>query len=274
MRSTRSFDTSFSEYADVLTPRQMKRLERKAKKQSHENLYQNHTKQNTVSNVSQISPQKFKAKPLTPKTEKQRDLIRSIIECNQVVTIGSAGTGKTYITAAMAADMMMRGEIDKIIMTRPNVPAGRSIGFLPGTLEEKLAPWVLPITEVLKERMGVGAYEYKVKNGDIEVVPFEVIRGRTFKNAFVILDEAQNTTQGEFMAFITRIGSDSKVVINGDVKQSDIGKDSGLALMLRLICKYELLSNKIDIIEFTIDDCVRSDIVKDWLRVFEKEHLN
>lgn len=263
-----NFETSFSEFSNVLTPKQIKRLERQAKRQMR-----TENRHNVHQLVNKSAPPQRHTKPLVAKTEKQKDLIRSIIECEQTIVIGSAGTGKTYIAAAMAADMLIKGEIRKIILTRPNVPAGRSIGFLPGTLEEKMAPWMAPITEVLKERMGVAAYECNVKNGNIEIVPFEVIRGRTFNNSFVILDEAQNTLVTEAKAFLTRIGSDCKVVINGDVKQTDIDKDSGLAMIIRMLKKHQNLKDRINMVEFTIDDCVRSDIVKEWLTVFDKENI-
>lgn len=259
----------------VLSPKQLRKLERQAKRTHKQNVYSaasTSLKQATNQNVSPL-PNVPKRQPLVAKNQKQKDLIRSIIECDQTITIGSAGTGKTYVSAAMAADMLMRREITKIIITRPNVPTGRSLGFFPGTLEDKMGPWLAPITNVLKQRLGDAVYECQVKLGNIEIVPFEVIRGRSFDNCFVLLDEAQNTTIEEMKAFLTRIGSDSKVVINGDIRQSDIEDKCGLAMVLNMVEKYTSLSNKTNIVEFTIDDVVRSDIVADWLRVFEKEHL-
>ena len=141
--------------------------------------------------------------------------------------LGPAGTGKTWIAATFAADLLRTGRIDKIMLTRPNVPCGRSLGFFPGTLEDKFAPWAAPVSEAIKDRIGKAAYEIALKRGDIELVPFEVMRGRSWKNAFVLLDEAQNATPAEIKTFLTRIGEDCTVVINGDVSQCDLDETSG-----------------------------------------------
>src|SRR4029078_12080518 len=145
------------------------------------------------------------------------------------------GTGKTWIAATHAADLFRNGCIDKIILTRPNVPCGRSLGYFPGTLEEKFAPWAAPVVEAIKERIGTAAFDIALKKGDIELVPFEVMRGRSWKNAFVLLDEAQNTTVDEIKMFLPRIGDDCTVVINGDVSQCDIDRASGLSTVIHLI---------------------------------------
>lgn len=258
------------EVGAYLTPKQMKRLERSAKRQMKRAAQENAFRGNK-NNVTEL-PKKstYCPKPLQPKTEAQAELIHSINSNVQTIVYGSAGTGKTFVSAAIACDMLMSGQIEKIILTRPNVPAGRSLGFFPGTLEDKMAPWIAPFTEVFKERMGANAYECQTKLGNIEVVPFEVIRGRTFKNCFVLLDEAENTTHQEMKAFITRIGEDSTVVINGDIKQKDIPENSGLELLLTLIEKYNYMRKKIGVVEFTVDDIVRSDLCADWVRIFDK----
>ena len=153
----------------------------------------------------------------------------------QVIVLGPAGTGKTWIAATHAADLFRNGQIDKIILTRPNVPCGRSLGYFPGTLEDKFAPWAAPVVEAIKERIGRAAYEIALKKGEIELVPFEVMRGRWWKNAFVLLDEAQNTTAAEIKTFLTRIGDDCTVVVNGDVSQCDLDQASGLRAVIHLI---------------------------------------
>lgn len=158
-------------------------------------------------------------KPLHPRTDRQAEYLEALRRADQVVVMGPAGTGKTYIASALAASLMLEGKIDRIILTRPNVPAGRSLGALPGTLEEKIAPWVIPFTDVIKEYMGYDRFNIAMKKKNIDVVPFEVMRGRTFDNAFVILDEAQNTTPEEMKMFLTRTGEDSTVVINGDISR-------------------------------------------------------
>jgi len=187
----------------------------------------------------------------------------------QVVVLGPAGTGKTWIAATLAADLFRQRRISKIILTRPNVPSGRSLGFFPGSLEEKFGPWAAPVIEAIKDRIGSAAYEIAVKNGDIEMVPFEVMRGRSWKNAFILLDEAQNATSDEMKTFLTRIGEDCTVVINGDVSQCDLRETSGLRTVIHLI-KSQLLP--VPIIEFTREDIVRSGLCAMWVRAFEEAH--
>ncbi|MHC2087376.1 PhoH family protein [Methylobacterium sp. CM6244] len=208
--------------------------------------------------------------PIQPLTERQAEYLDALAVNKQVIVLGPAGTGKTYIAGTRAADQLRQRRIAKVIITRPNVPAGRSLGFFPGSLEEKIAPWVTPLTETMKERMGDAAYEIAMKTGDIEVVPFEVMRGRTFKNCLVILDEAQNTTTAEIKMFLTRIGDDCQVIINGDVSQTDLRETSGLRTVIHLV-KSRMMP--IPIVEFTLDDIVRSGICAEWVRAFEETKL-
>lgn len=190
-----------------------------------------------------------------------------------VVTVGPAGTGKTFIPAAYAAHFYSKGLINKIVLTRPNIPVGKSIGYFPGTLLEKMAPWTQPLLSVLSSYLSDGEVECMIKNGKIEIVPFEVIRGRTFDDAFVILDEAQNTTIAEVKAFVTRIGENSKVVVNGDITQSDLQKsvDCGLSYMLQILGddRNAELNNKVGIVEFDYKDIVRSELCKLWVKAIE-----
>lgn len=204
---------------------------------------------------------------LLPKNEKQAHYIDALKHSPQVIVTGSAGTGKTYIAASWAAKLFAEGRVQRIILTRPNVPSGRSLGFFPGTMEEKMAPWVIPFTDVIAEHLGAGAFESSVKKRAIDIVPFEVMRGRTFHQSFVILDEAQNTTPAEMKMFLTRIGDESQVVINGDIKQSDLKADSGLKAILGMVQKQKL---PVPHIEFTVDDIVRSDICAMWVKAFDK----
>ena len=203
-------------------------------------------------------------KPLNPTQAAYLDALKT---SPQVVVLGPAGTGKTWIAATLAADLFRQRRLRKIILTRPNVPSGRSLGFFPGSLEEKFGPWAAPVIEAIKERIGAAAYEIAVKNGDIEMVPFEVMRGRSWKNAFILLDEAQNATPAEMKTFLTRIGEECTVVINGDVSQCDLRETSGLRTVVHLI-KSKLLP--VPIIEFSRDDIVRSGICEMWVRAFEE----
>jgi phosphate starvation-inducible PhoH-like protein len=137
-------------------------------------------------------------------------------------------------------------------------------------MEDKFAPWATPVVDAIKERIGKAPYDIALKNGDIEMVPFEVMRGRSWKNAFVLLDEAQNTTLAEIKTFLTRVGEDCTMVINGDVSQCDLAEASGLRTVIDLIRSHSL---PIPVIEFTLADIVRSGLCAMWVRAFEAAHL-
>lgn len=205
---------------------------------------------------------------VVPKTPNQAEYVKSIIDFDQIIVLGPAGTGKTYIAATFASSLYQQKQIDKIIITRPNVAAGKSIGYFPGTLEEKMMPWVMPVLEVLHWHLGKGAVETGIKNGNIEIAPFETMRGRSFQDAFVILDEAQNVTQHEMKMFLTRIGQNCKVILNGDIQQSDLQEQSGLAKAIHMAKKHMI---PVPVVEFTADDIVRSDLCKQWIVAFMKE---
>lgn len=205
---------------------------------------------------------------LLPQTEKQAEYIKAIQEHKQIIVLGPAGTGKTYIAATYAANLYLTKQIDKIIVTRPNVAAGKSIGYFPGTLEEKMMPWVMPVLEVLHWHLGKGAVDTGIKNGNIEIAPFETMRGRSFRDAFVILDEAQNVTPHEIKMFLTRVGENCKVILNGDVFQSDLQETSGLSKAIHMVKKYLL---PVPVIEFGMQDIVRSDLCKQWIAAFMQE---
>jgi phosphate starvation-inducible PhoH-like protein len=162
--------------------------------------------------------------------------------------------------------MYQKGRINKIILTRPNIPSSRSLGAFKGTLEEKMAPWTAPVVDVLRKSLG-GAYDTGVKNGAIIVIPFETMRGSSFNDAFVILDEAQNTTPDEIKMFVTRVGENCRVVINGDIKQSDVKHTSGLSVLIKMADRYDL---PVPVVEFTLDDVVRSPECKMWIEAFDK----
>ena len=205
-----------------------------------------------------------------PKTDNQRDLWDCLRTHEQVFILGPAGTGKTYVAATFAADLYTLKEIDKIVITRPHVAVGKDIGYLPGTLEEKTYPWALPVLDVLTKHLGKGAVETGIKNGNIEMAPLALMRGRSFDNAFIIVDETQNITTHELKMLLTRVGEDSKIVLNGDVQQSDLKEADGLSKVIHLAKKHML---DIPIIEFGVDDIVRSGVCAEWVKVFMKEGL-
>jgi phosphate starvation-inducible PhoH-like protein len=208
--------------------------------------------------------------PLKPLNDNQALYLKHLETSNQVIVCGFSGTGKTYLAATFAANMYNNREIDKIILTRPNVSVGKDLGYFPGTLEEKFAPWAAPVLDVLNEHLGKGVVETGIKNGNIEMAPLSTMRGRSFKNAFILVDEAQNLTVAEMKMFLTRVGKGCKVVINGDIKQSDINVQSGLSKVIHLVKKYNL---QVPIVEFGVEDIVRSDICKQWILAFEEEKL-
>lgn len=198
--------------------------------------------------------------------DNQRDYLNALNTCQQTVVCGCSGTGKTYMAATFAANLYARKQIDKIVLTRPNIPVGKDPGALPGNINEKFAPWAAPVMDVLTKQLGSGVVETAIKNNNIEMAPLTYMRGRSFNNAFIILDEAQNTSIAEMKMFLTRIGENCRVVINGDIRQSDIKDQSGLAKIIHLI---KVNSMPIPIIEFTVDDIVRSDICKQWIIAFQ-----
>lgn len=204
------------------------------------------------------------------KTPNQKHYINSIKNMNMTVALGPAGVGKSYISAVMAAHAVQNKDRRKLIITRPNVAISNSLGFFPGLLEEKMAPWIIPIMSTLNATLGKGNVEYMIKNGDIEVVPFETIRGRSFEESFVILDEAQNTTIEEMKAFVTRIGEYSTVVVEGDLTQSDIKGPNGLEFILDTVYASEELSKYVGVVEFTAEDVVRSGLCKLFVQAFQE----
>lgn len=208
--------------------------------------------------------------PIKPLTKTQGVYMDALGSNEQIVVLGPAGTGKTFIAGTYAADCLRQNRVRKVIITRPNVPGGRSLGFFPGDLHEKVAPWVAPLTSVISDRMGAGAYDTALNKANIEIVPFEVMRGRSWDNSLIILDEAQNTLTSEMKMFLTRIGENSQVIINGDVSQTDLKETSGLKTIINMIERHDL---PVPVIEFTLDDIVRSDICALWVRAFHKECL-
>lgn len=206
-----------------------------------------------------------KSKPLLPLNEKQGIYIKSIYQNPTVVTLGPAGTGKTFIAASIASELFLRGQIDKIILTRPLVSVGKTAGLLPGTLDEKMEPWFRPITDVVRKKLGEGRYEIARKSRAIELAPFEQMQGRSFEDAFIILDEAQNASDFEMKMFLTRLGENTRTVIDGDIKQSSIKENSGLGLIRRMIERFNL---PIPVVEFGIADIVRSNQCAMWIEAF------
>lgn len=188
----------------------------------------------------------------------QGEYLEAIKSNDIIFGIGSAGTGKTFIAASYAASELFHRRVDKVILTRPNVETGRGLGFLPGTLEEKYAPYLLPFDSIFTKALGKGFYEYCLKNKDIEPTPLGFLRGTTFDNCIVLVDEAQNCTREEMKMLLSRIGKNCKMIFSGDTEQSDIGNDSGLE---DAVNRLDGISG-IEIVEFLDEDIVRSKMCK------------
>lgn len=216
------------------------------------------------------APQKEKIDraPIRALNERQKLYIEAIKNFMVTLSTGCAGTGKTWVCTALAAEMLDRGEIDKIVITRPAVEAGENLGFLPGELEEKFDPYLQPFRDVLNKRLGKSYVDYLIKSGQIEAAPLAYMRGRTFTDTFVILDEAQNTTPEQMKMFLTRIGNGCKVVVNGDTTQRDIKGVSGLQDAVNRIAWIPSVKR----VHFEREHVVRSGFVQEVIESYEREH--
>jgi phosphate starvation-inducible PhoH-like protein len=203
--------------------------------------------------------------PVEAQTENQKIYINAIENYVLTFGIGPAGTGKTYVCAALAAEALAGGLTEKIVITRPAVESGESLGFLPGELADKFDPFLQPFRDVLNERLGKTKVDYYIKTGMIEASPLAYMRGKTFKNAWVILDEAQNVTPSQMKMFLTRIGHDATVIVNGDMKQVDIHGKSGLEDAINRLSWIP----QVRVVEFTRADIVRSGLVQDVVASYE-----
>ena len=207
---------------------------------------------------------------LLARNSNQQLYIDALKSSSQVIVFGPAGTGKTYMASTYAANQYITKAIDKIVITRPHVAVGKELGFLKGDLTEKTMPWALPVLDVLEKHLGKGVVETGIKNGNIEMAPLALMRGRSFDDAFIIVDETQNITTHELKMLLTRVGDNSTIVLNGDVQQSDLKEADGLSKVIHLAKKYML---PVPIIEFGVEDIVRSDICKQWVKIFMEEKL-
>lgn len=208
-------------------------------------------------------------KPIKPKTLGQRSYIEKIRNNDIVFGIGPAGTGKTYLAVAMAVRAFKAGEVDRIILTRPAVEAGESLGFLPGDLQDKVDPYLRPLYDGLFDILGFDTYQNLVEKGLIEVAPLAYMRGRTLDRSFVILDEAQNTTHEQMKMFLTRLGFGSKAIITGDKTQVDLprGKKSGIRAAEHILRNVEGIA----FMEFSSIDVVRHPLVQRIIDAYDKE---
>ncbi len=207
-------------------------------------------------------------KPIKPKTLGQKRYVDSIRKNTVVFGIGPAGTGKTYLAMAMAITAFKNNEVNRIILTRPAIEAGENLGFLPGDLQSKVDPYLRPLYDAIYQIMGADGYLHNSEKGLIEVAPLAYMRGRTLDNAFIILDEAQNTTPAQMKMFLTRIGFGSKVVVTGDMTQKDLPKGtvSGLDMAVRVLRDIE----DIALMRLTNEDVVRHPLVQRIVKAYEE----
>ncbi|MGB8956953.1 MAG: PhoH family protein [Tumebacillaceae bacterium] len=211
----------------------------------------------------------FKGKSIRIKTLGQRDYIRAIKKRDIVFGVGPAGTGKTYLAVVMAVQALKKGEVKRLVLTRPAVEAGENLGFLPGDLQEKVDPYLRPLYDALYDVLGQENTTKYMERGLIEVAPLAYMRGRTLEDCFVIMDEAQNTTPEQMKMFLTRLGFGSKMVVTGDVTQIDLprGKQSGLNEAVRILKNVEDIS----FIFLTEQDVVRHHLVQKIIMAYDRE---
>jgi phosphate starvation-inducible PhoH-like protein len=207
-----------------------------------------------------------KGAAIKPKTENQRRLVESAARHDLVFAVGPAGTGKTYISVAMAVKALKNKEVKKIVITRPAVEAGENLGFLPGDLKEKIDPYLRPIYDALDDMIPPEKLKYYLDNRIIEIAPLAYMRGRTLHNAFILLDEAQNTTTMQMKMFLTRMGPHSKVIVTGDQSQIDLPRNqkSGLIESLHVLQNV----NGIDFVKLDAKDVVRHRLVKEIINAY------
>ena len=228
--------------------------------------------------IEESNVKSFKQLIKTPKksviarSEKQSEYIKALKENDIVISLGPAGTGKSFLAVSVAITLLMEKKIERVILSRPAVEAGEKLGFLPGDMKEKVDPYLRPLYDALYELFGADKIDKKIENGEIEIAPLAFMRGRTLKNCFAILDEAQNATETQIKMFLTRIGENSKLVVNGDPSQVDLinKTHSGLIKSRNILKNLE----EIKIIEFDHNDVVRHPLVSKIIRAYQKKSID
>ena len=210
-------------------------------------------------------------KSVIARSEKQSEYIKALKEKDIVMSLGPAGTGKSFLAVSVAITLLMEKKIDRVILSRPAVEAGEKLGFLPGDMKEKVDPYLRPLYDALYELFGADIIDKKIETGEIEIAPLAFMRGRTLKNCFAILDEAQNATETQIKMFLTRIGENSKLVVNGDPSQIDLinKTHSGLVKSKNILKNID----EINIIEFDHNDVVRHPLVSKIIKAYQNKSI-
>ena len=226
--------------------------------------------ESNVKNFKQLI--KTPKKSVIARSEKQSEYIKALKENDIVMSFGPAGTGKSFLAVSVAITLLMEKKIDRVILSRPAVEAGEKLGFLPGDMKEKVDPYLRPLYDALYELFGADKIDKKIETGEIEIAPLAFMRGRTLKNCFAILDEAQNATETQIKMFLTRIGENSKLVVNGDPSQVDLinKQDSGLIKSRNILKGIE----EIKIIEFDHNDVVRHPLVSKIIKAYQNKSID
>lgn len=227
---------------------------------------QNYINQSNIVNINSF--QKKNQVNILPRNRNQETYVLALLDERRdiIFGIGPAGTGKTLLAVQVAVKKFKEGKVDKIVVTRPAVSVDEDLGFLPGTLEQKMAPWTRPIFDVLREYFNAREIEGMIEEGVIEIAPLAYMRGRTFKNAYIIADEMQNATPNQMKMLLTRLGEGSKMCVTGDLAQADRIQDNGLIDFVQQLDTTE--SSRLNIVRFESKDIERHEAVKEVLRIY------
>jgi len=233
----------------------------------NKNLNFDKEKKSNVQSFAQLI--KTPRKSVIARSQKQSDYIKALRENDIVLALGPAGTGKSFLAVSVGITMLMEKKVERVILSRPAVEAGEKLGFLPGDMKEKVDPYLRPLYDALYELFGYEKIDKKIESGEIEIAPLAFMRGRTLKNCFAILDEAQNATETQIKMFLTRIGENSKLVVNGDPSQVDLinKSHSGLRKSIDILKHVE----EIKIVEFDHTDVVRHPLVSKIIKAYQKK---
>lgn len=216
--------------------------------------------------------EEVKSKALVPMNDRQREYIALLNDKPVVVATGFAGTSKTYIPTVMAADLYKLGKINKIIVTRPAISSSTSVGFTSGDFTTKMKSWLGAVLPIFKERLGLAMMDLAIANTDIEFIPLETVKGLSLNNTWLLVEESSDLTKEEIVKLVTRMGKNSKLVLSGDIRQSELRGDSGLVWLTNFLDRHNHLSRNFGYIDFnSTDDIVRSNAVRDFIIAMVKD---